>query len=213
MVFHRRSRRVPVTASMSACILLLACSWAPAAPAVAVSPPSPADLSPEVPSTVIVTPPSKSPAAFALGRLASARTVVATLAGTVGRKLLAISNTRLDQLFVPKEDRLTAPSVSRAGAADGVNGNTPKAGAAAAAAAPPGPYPPPGAPAPTANPAVLEAEAAPKRDRAADWAAVGLVLLFVAMGVGIVAPVVRGLRERKILLPMHSEGYVPAGRR
>jgi len=204
---------VPVTGTLSACVLLLVSLWAPAAPAVAVSPPLPAGLSSEGPSTAVVTPPPESPAAFASGRLASARTVVVTLASTVGRKLLAISNTRLDQLFVPKGNRLSALSVSRAGAADGVNGKTPQAGAVAAAAAPPRAYPTPGAPAPTANPAVLEAEAAPKRDRAADWAAVGLVLLFVAMGVGILAPVVRGLRERKTLLPMHNEDYVPAGTR
>lgn len=119
------------------------------------------------------------------------------MASTVAHKVLAVSNTRLDQVFAPKAERPVTVAASRAGVVDAADGETPAGGATAAPAG--------AAPVPPPSSAADHTEAASKRDRVADWAAVGLVVLFAVMALGILAPIVRSLRARKDLLLVRTE--------
>lgn len=120
------------------------------------------------------------------------------MASTVGHKVIVISNTRLDQLFVPKSERLPVLAASRAGVVDGADGGALATGA--------GGTPAGATPASPLTPAVVDVGDAPKRDRAADWAAVGLVVVFAGIALSILAPIVRSMEARKDLLPVRAEG-------
>lgn len=187
-----------VAALASGCLVLVALLG----PAVAAPTPAPAaPPSPPVASLLVRTPPPGTPAELQTssvpGRLASAATAVVRMASTVGHKVNAISNTRLDQLFVPKAERQAVLAASRADVVDGADGGAPAAGAGAAPAAV--------TPVPPLTPAAGDVGAAPKRDRAADGAAVGLVVIFTGLALGILAPIVRSMRARKDLLPVRAE--------
>lgn len=187
-------------AALASCCLLLVTllGLAIAAPAAVPAGPPPALVA----SVPVQTPPPGSaaePQPSLVGRLALARTAMVVMASTVAHKVVAVSNTRLDQLFAPKVERPAAVAALRAGVVDGADGGTPAGGATAAPAG--------AAPAPSPSSAAGDAGAAPKRDRVADWAAVGLVVLFTVMALGILAPIVRSMRARKDLLPVRTEEY------
>lgn len=188
----RSSLCLATLAALASCCLLMVTllGLAIAAPAlVPVAPPRA-----PVASVPVQTPPPGSPAEpqpSLAGRLALAR--------TVAHKVVAVSNTRLDQLFAPKAERPVAVAALRAGAVDGADGGTPAGGATAAPAG--------AAPVPPPSSAADDAGAAPKRDCVADWAAVGLVVLFTVMAWGILAPIVRSMRARKDLLPVRTDEY------
>lgn len=191
-----------VVALSSCCLLLVALLVALLGPAVAAPAPAPAaPPSAFVPSVTVRTPPPGTPAEprtpSVPGRLALAGTALVRMASTVGLKVIAISNTRLDQLFAPKAERLAVLAASRAGVVDGADGDAPAAGAGAAPAG--------ATPVPPLMPTAFDVGAAPKRDRAADWAAVGLVVVFTGIVLGILGPIVRSIRVRKDLLPVQAE--------
>ncbi|GAB0495495.1 hypothetical protein MMPV_006797 [Pyropia vietnamensis] len=198
----RNSMYRATVVALSSCFLLLVAllGWAVAAPAPApASPPSP-----PVASVVVHTPPPGTPAepqaSSVSERLALAGIAMVRMAGAVGHRVVAISNTRLDQLFASKAERLTVAGASRVGVAEGADGGGSTAGGAPASSTRATPVPP-------VTTAVVDAGTGPKRDRAANWAAVGLVLLFTLIALGILAPIVRSMRARKDLLPLRVEEY------
>lgn len=207
----RSPLRLATLVALSACCYLAAGGVLPLAEAAPA--PSPAAPPPGAPppsaGAVVYTPPPRAanpPTPSVRGRLAAAQTVVVGAARTVGRKVLAIGDTRLDQLFVSKKAEEATPAGSRAA----VEGGTPAGKGSAAATTPPAAAPSPAAVPPPPVAAAGGAGSAAVvggRDRAADWAAAGLVLLFLAIAMGILAPIVRGVRERKTLLPGQADVF------
>lgn len=76
--------------------------------------------------------------------MALAGPAMVRMASTGGHKVMAIGNTRLDQLFAPQSERLAVLAVSQAGAVGGTDSGTPATGPGGAptGATPPSPLTP-----------------------------------------------------------------------
>lgn len=188
-------------AALTSCCLLSAALQGLAVAARAPAPAAPPSLPAASGMVQTLAPgtPVEPQASSVKGRLALTGIAMVRMASTVGHKVIVISNTRLDQLFVPKPERLPVLAASRAGVVDGADGGALATGA--------GGTPVDSTPASPLTPAVVDVGDAPKRDRAADWAAVGLVVVFAGIALSILAPIVRSMGARKDLLPVRAEEY------